>query len=70
MAARQAWKAISQKNDAVAGRCLGLDRGRSPNDECGDYETDKTCYYSPPMAKHNARAHADQEYEQNRQPPG
>jgi hypothetical protein len=60
---------VSQENDAVVGRSLGLDCGPSPDDECGDYETGKTRYYSPPMAEHDARAHAHQEYEQNRQAP-
>jgi hypothetical protein len=32
----------SQENDAVAGRLLGSTGGPSPNDECSDYERDKT----------------------------
>jgi hypothetical protein len=60
---------VLQENDAVAGGCLGLDRGRSPDDECGNCEADKTRYGSPPTAKHNAHAHAHQEHEQNRQTP-
>jgi hypothetical protein len=68
--ASRAWKkTFSQENDAVVGRCLMLDRRHSPDDECGNYETDKTRCCSPPTAKHNARTHAHQEHEQNRQTP-
>jgi hypothetical protein len=60
---------VSQENDAVAGRGLILDCGHSPDNECGAYESENTRQRSPPMAKHNARAHGHQEHEQNRQTP-
>jgi hypothetical protein len=54
---------LGQENDAVARRALGLDRGPAPNGECGDYESENTRQCSPPMTKHNARAHGHQEHE-------
>jgi len=43
VAAAQAWNdKLSQEDDAVAGRSLGLDCGPSPDDECGDDEPDET----------------------------
>ena len=59
----------SQENDAIARWFLGPDRGPLPDDECSNYERDKTRYCSPPVVKQDARAYAHEKHEQNRKPP-